>query len=219
MPVVLSSAAVAWNQMQQVEREVVARMGVISHEQAHVQPGPHERQVVGEQHAGKEETHAQDDRLDRVLILRIRREWCLVGVVDLVNVLVDAPVVQSNVAEVDPSIVNDQRKGETPSHVPKSWHGLEGVWDREVLNEDILPSDEWQLHEQLGGKDVDKDVVPLPHGRRSFVRLNLEALQLRRVLNHDGPHVEKECQSDVQERRAAHRNLQQTKAARHPTPS
>mmetsp|Transcript_122169 Transcript_122169/g.390745 ORF Transcript_122169/g.390745 Transcript_122169/m.390745 type:complete len:462 (-) Transcript_122169:904-2289(-) len=48
MPVVLSSAAVAWNQMQQVEREVVARMGVISHEQAHVQPGPHERQVVGE---------------------------------------------------------------------------------------------------------------------------------------------------------------------------
>mmetsp|Transcript_156842 Transcript_156842/g.503415 ORF Transcript_156842/g.503415 Transcript_156842/m.503415 type:complete len:413 (+) Transcript_156842:1371-2609(+) len=219
MPVVLSSAAVAWNQMQQVEREVVARMGVISHEQAHVQPGPHERQVVGEKHARKEEAEAQDDRLDRVLVLRIRREWRLVGVVDLVNVLVDTPVVQSSVAEVDPSIVNDQREGETPSHVPKSWHGLEGVWNRKVLNEEILPSNERQLHEQLRGKDVDKDVVPLPHRRRSFVRLDLEALQLRRVLNHDGPHVEKERQCDVQERRAAHRNLQQTKVARHPTPS
>mmetsp|Transcript_122168 Transcript_122168/g.390736 ORF Transcript_122168/g.390736 Transcript_122168/m.390736 type:complete len:454 (-) Transcript_122168:391-1752(-) len=219
MPVVLSSAAVAWNQMQQVEREVVARMGVISHEQAHVQPGPHERQVVGEKHARKEEAEAQDDRLDRVLVLRIRREWRLVGVVDLVNVLVDTPVVQSSVAEVDPSIVNDQREGETPSHVPKSWHGLEGVWNRKVLNEEILPSNERQLHEQLRGKDVDKDVVPLPHRRRSFVRLDLEALQLRRVLNHDGPHVEKERQCDVQERRAEHRNLQQTKVARHPTPS
>mmetsp|Transcript_3887 Transcript_3887/g.6558 ORF Transcript_3887/g.6558 Transcript_3887/m.6558 type:complete len:239 (+) Transcript_3887:997-1713(+) len=107
VPIVLPGTIVARDEVEQVAWNIIARVRIVGHKQTHVEPCPHKGKVVCKEHACCEKSYAQEDSLNWVLILGIRRPRCLICVVHFVDILVDLLVVQESMAEVYPCVIHN----------------------------------------------------------------------------------------------------------------
>lgn len=88
-----ASASVEWNQMQGVQRNVIATVYINSFHQTESDPGPEHNNMIAEDHDANEESCSQNDGLERVGILSLHAKRSSEVVMDFMDVFIDSAVM------------------------------------------------------------------------------------------------------------------------------
>lgn len=141
----------------QTPREIVARVRIDSLEQTEDDPHVHSKQVQVSSDRHPQDgtangTNSQQHNLDRRSILGSKTEGRRVGVVQLVDVLVERAIVQRAVEPVVPSILHHEESSDLVSHLEQ---GREGhtVVHAEKDGDRVEKPDLWQLNGDMADKD------------------------------------------------------------------
>lgn len=174
----------------QAPGEVVAAVGVDGLEETESDPDVHGEQVqlasdAKEDNGGADDTNAEESSLDGRSVLSSEAERSRVGVVHLVDGLVEGTVVQATVEPVVPSILHDEANSNLKSHLPERGEA-NTVVHSEVGGNGVEEPD----LRKLGGEVANEDnggAVPLLLERGHLLRLDLEAVEVgNQVAEHVG---------------------------------
>lgn len=113
---------VEWDQMHWVERDVIAAVHINGLQKTEGHPGPQEENVVTEDHDSNEKPGSQDQGLQWVGVFSLHAKRGSELVVDLVDVFVDAAMVQEAVEEVMPGVLDNCTAKALPQDVRPAWH-------------------------------------------------------------------------------------------------
>jgi hypothetical protein len=174
----------------QTPGEVVAAVRVDSLEKTEDDPGVHGEEVElasnsKEDNGASNDTNSEESSFDRRSILSGETERSGVGVVHLVDGLVEGTVVQSTVEPIVPSIFHYEAEGDLESHLP---YGRERhtVVHAQVCSDGVEEPD---LRE-FGGEVADENnggAVPLLLEGGNLLLLDSELLEVRDVVHqHEG---------------------------------
>lgn len=128
---------------------VVAAVHVNRFKQAHSNPHPQEEHMVAQQHNANEETESKDQSFSRMGILRCHAKWSLEVMVNLVDKLVDATIMERKVQKIVPCVLNDSTTECTQSQVPPRWHVIPVIRDVEELGEGVRSYNQWGLDNKM----------------------------------------------------------------------
>lgn len=188
--VVVVGAGPDGEEVAQAPGEVEAAVGVDSLEEAEDDPDVHgqEVQVTGDAEVGNgrsDDTDAEEHGLNGRGILGSEAEGSRVGVVHLVDGLVQGAVVQSAMEPVVPGVLHDEEDGDLVGHLVDGREG-DAVLDAHVGGNGV---EEPNLGE-LGGEVTDEDnsgAIPLLLERRHLLVLDLELLEVGDLVHdHEG---------------------------------
>lgn len=170
--------------------EVVAAVGVDGLEKTEDNPGVHGDKVEltsnGEDDKrASNDTDAEESGFDGRSVLSSETERSRVGVVHLVDSLVQRTVVQSAVEPVMPSILHDEADGDLESHLPDG-RERHTVVKTEVSSNGVEEPD----LRKLGGEVADEDnggAIPLLPKSRDLLLLDSELFEIGDVVHeHEG---------------------------------
>jgi hypothetical protein len=188
--IVVVGAGPDGQEVAQTPGEVVAAVGVDGLEETEDNPDVHGDKVEltsdGEDDKrASNDTDSEEGGLDGRSVLSGQTERSRVGVVHLVDSLVQRTVVQSAVEPVMPSILHDEADGDLESHLPG---GREGhtVIQTEVGSNGVEEPD----LRKFGGEVADKDdggAIPLLLKSRDLLLLDSELFEIGDVVHeHEG---------------------------------
>lgn len=188
--IVVSGTSPDREEVAQTPGEVVATVRVDSLEKTEGDPGVHGEKVElasdgKEDDRAADNTNSEEGGFDGRSVLSGETERSRVGVVHLVNSLVQRTVVQSTVEPVVPGIFHDEAENDLESHLP---HRRERhtVVHTEVGSDGVEEPD----LRKFGGEVADENnggAVPLLLESRNLLLLNSELLEVRDVVHqHEG---------------------------------
>lgn len=142
-------ASVERDEMQRVERKIVATVDVNGLQQTQRHPGPEQDDMIAEEHDPDEEARAEDERFQRVRVLGLHPEGSLELVMDFVDVFINPLVVQEAVQEIVPGVLN-HGTAEAPRHDPvPTWHSFPIIRNTEKLCEIISSTNQRKLNAEV----------------------------------------------------------------------
>lgn len=185
--IVVGSTGPDGKEVSQTPGEVVATVRVDGLEKTEDDPGVHSEEVElasngKEDNGASDNTNSEESCFDGRSVLSGETERSRVGVVHLVDGLVERTVVQSTVEPVVPSILHDEADSDLESHLP---NGREGhtVVHTEVGSDGVEEPD----LRKFGGEMADKNdggAIPLLLEGGNLLLLNSELLEIGDVIHH-----------------------------------
>jgi len=186
-----ASASVERDEMERIQRNVITTVNVDGFQETEGNPGPQKHHVVTEDHDTDEEARSQDQSLGRVCILGLHAERRSKLMVDLVDVFVDATVVQGPMKEVVPGVLDHSTAKTLSQQVGPAGHRVPVVGDVEELSEVVRATDEGQLDaEMIEQQHLETLPLFLP---------SLRPVLLDLILLHEGQELEQEARKAEQE--------------------
>jgi hypothetical protein len=185
--IVVGSTGPDGKEVAQTPGEVVAAVRVDGLEKTEDDPGVHgeEVELAGdgkENNGAPDDTNSEESCFDGRSVLSGETERSRVGVVHLVDGLVERTVMQSTVEPVVPSILHDEADSDLESHLPDRREG-HTVVHTEVGGDRVEEPD----LRKFGGEVADKNnggAIPLLLKSRNLLLLNSELLEIGDVVHH-----------------------------------
>lgn len=190
MQVVMVGAGPDGQEVAQAPGEVIAAVGVDGLEETQDDPDVHGQEVqltseLEQDHGRADDAYSEKHGLNGRSVLRGETEGSRVGVMHLVDVLVQRAVVQGAVEPVVPSILHDEEHGNLQRHLPDGGEG-HAVLQAEVSRDGVEEPDLWQLGGEVADED-DGGALPLLLERWDLLVLDLVLVEVWDLVHdHEG---------------------------------
>lgn len=186
----------------QAPGEVVAAVGIDSLPEAEDNPDVHGNEVKLASHeknndGRSNDTHTEKHGLNRRGVLSSKTERSGVGVVHLVNRLVQGAVVQATVEPVVPSVLEDEADGDLESHLSQG-RERNAILQAKVRGDGVEEPNLRQLSSEVTDED-EGGAVPLLLEGGHLLALNLVLAEIGNLVHNDERNASAEVNNLVED--------------------